>query len=135
MKFNAVDLTRMTLNGLRFHPQPLSQWPVVEIDVDEVKEKTCIASWRWDVYSLNEISEGVSECAWDALHLGFSYLLVDIISLPQADLNIIQKVIEFSQLYESLHAVIAYKVDPQLKRAWLKNEAYKILNSPTQLWY
>jgi hypothetical protein len=69
------------------------------------------------------------------MHLAFSYLLSDIVSLPQTAPDITQRLVTFSQLYESLHAVVAYQIDPNLKRAWLRSEAYKILKSPTRLAY
>src|SRR5260221_1502065 len=135
MKFKAVDLSRITPLDLRFNPQPPSKWPTVEIDVHEKWEDTCIASWKWDIATDNEISDKLSECVWDSLHLGFSYLLCDVVSLPQNDPDLSEKLIEFSQLYRSLHAVIAYTVDDEMKRPWLRNEAYKILESPTNLVY
>jgi len=135
MKLTAVDLSRITGDDLRFRPQPVSEWPTVEIEVDDVREHTCIASWRRDVESPDEISNRMSECAWDALHLGFSYLLCDIVTIPQAAPDLPTKIIEFSRLYESLHAVIAYEVDPDIKRIWLRHEARMILRSPTKLPY
>ena len=67
--------------------------------------------------------------------LGFRYMLADIISLRQDDPQLIEKVIEFSRFYQTLHAVVAYSVDPDLQRPWLRYEAYRILSSPTRLPY
>ena len=135
MRLVAVDLSRITGDDLRFRPQPVSEWPTVEIEVNDVREQTCIASWRRDVESANETSNRLSECAWDALHLGFSYLLCDIVSIPQNAHDLPERIIEFSRLYESLPAVIAYDVDPHIRRTWLSHEARMILRSPTKLPY
>jgi hypothetical protein len=62
-------------------------------------------------------------------------MLCDVVSLPEGLPDSPERMIEFSDLYESLHAVIAYHVDPELKRPWLRNEAYRILRSPTKLPY
>jgi hypothetical protein len=77
----------------------------------------------------------MSACAWDAMQLGFSYLLCDLISLPQEAPDIIEKLIEFNGLYRSLHAVLAHHVDPDLTRTWIKAEARTVLMSPTSLSY
>ena len=114
MKFKAIDLSRITRDELRFNPHPLSKWPTVEINVDDLIEQTCIASWRWDVRSADAWSNRMSEGAWDALNLNFYYLLSDIVCLSQGSPDIAQKVIEFSELYESLHCVIAYDVEDGL---------------------
>ena len=58
--------------------------------------------------------------------LGFRYMLADIISLRQ-EIN------EFSRFYQTLHAAVAYSVDPDLRRPWLKYESYRILSSPTRI--
>jgi hypothetical protein len=135
MKFRAIDLSRMSLEALNFRPDAISSWPTTELDVHQLRGHACIASWKWDVSSPDEWSYRLSECAWDGIQLGFRYLLADIVSLSQNPDNVAQELIEFSGLYESLHAVIAYGVDPDLKRPWLRNEARKILQSPTKLDY
>lgn len=136
MKFKAIDLTRITQDELRFGI-PLCKWPTVEIDIDDdkVKEQTCIASWRWDINSIDEISNRMSECAWDALNFKFKFLLCDLISIPQDSSETIDLLITFSKLYYSLQSVVAYDTDVEIKRTWLKNEAIKILDSPTSLFY
>lgn len=133
--FVAVDLTRLSKDDLRFRPNPVSAWPTVTIDVRNAEAVTCIASWRRDVRSASELSNRLSECAWDALTLGFSYMLCDIVSIPQDAPDLSEKIIGFSKLYASLHAVIAYEVDDDMKRVWLAHEARQILESPTQLYY
>jgi hypothetical protein len=135
MKFTAIDISRMTSTQLVNQPRPISYWPVEDIDVDKIAPEVCIASWHRDVVSIHEISNRLSECAWDAIHLGFHYMLCDIVSLPQQAPDISERVIEFSRLYSKLHAVISYNVDPDLTRPWLRHEAYQILTSRTSLAY
>lgn len=130
----AFDLTKISPHFLRMG-YPLSAWPTIDINVDDVKNKTCIASWRWDVDSLKQTSDRLSECAWDGIHMNFYYLLCDIVAIPQESIHKIQLLKTFSELYESLHAVIAYDTDPEMRRTWLKNEAIRILKSPTKLSY
>lgn len=136
MKLTAFDLNKIDRDFLR-RGIPLSQWPTtdIEVETDDIKEKTCIASWRWDVTSIHEVSYRMSECAWDALNLRFEFLLCDIISIPQNSPDIANILITFSKLYYTLHSVIAYDADVEIRRTWLKNEAIKILNSPTTLYY
>jgi hypothetical protein len=81
--------------------------PEQKIRVPDLAAQTCIASWRRDVLSTDEASAGLSECAWDGMTLGFRYLLADIISLRQDDPQLIEKIIEFSRFYLTLHAVVA----------------------------
>src|SRR5215216_1546959 len=106
-RFTAVDLSRMAPDDLYRRPQPLSQWPTADIRIEDVRDEICIASWRRDVASADAISRRMSECAWDAKQLGFSYLLCDVISLPQEAPDLIEKLIEFNGLYRSLHAVLS----------------------------
>jgi|GEM_PF-4422637 len=136
MKLKAFAISKMTREFL-IAGTPLYLWPVTEVDVEDEKifSQICIASWRWDVRSINEISNKLSECAWDALHLNFKFLLCDLISIPQDSPNIAEILIVFSNLYQTLHSVIAYKIDPEVKRPWLRNEAARILDSPTSLVY
>jgi hypothetical protein len=134
-RFTAVDLSRMAPDDLYRRPQPLSQWPTADIRIEDVRDEICIASWRRDVASADAISRRMSECAWDAKQLGFSYLLCDVISLPQEAPDLIEKLIEFNGLYRSLHAVLSHNVDPDLTRTWIKAEARNILMSPTALSY
>ena len=135
LTYDVIDLSRMSKEELAAQPRPLSSWPRAKIKISDVQKQTCIASWKRDISSVDEISNRLSECAWDGITMGFRYMLADIISLRQDDPEIIQKLIEFSRLYEALHAVISYDVDPDLKRPWLRSEARAILKSPTQLPY
>lgn len=133
--YEAVDLSRLRKEDLVKRPQPPSAWPKTKIRLRDVQGETCIASWRRDVLSGDEISNRLSECAWDGITMGFRYMLADLISLRQDDPLLDDKIIEFSQFYGRLHAVIAYQVDPDIQRPWLRNEAVHILGSPTQLPY
>lgn len=134
--YQAIDLTRMKRDDLAQNPRPVSEWPVMTIDVAKVPEDACIASWRRDIATTTQISNRLSECAWDAINMGFSFMLCDIVSLqPTNDQDVIEKLIGFSRLYSTLHSVVAYDVEPDLYRPWLKYEGIKILNSPTQLPY
>ncbi|MEM6718223.1 MAG: hypothetical protein AAF611_02810 [Bacteroidota bacterium] len=134
MKITAIDLRKITPHYLRMG-FPVSKWPKADIFLEDFLHETCIASWKWDISSIDEVSNNLSECAWDGFHLGFSFLLSDIVSINQNSENFINELIKFNSLYEKLHAVISYSVDPQMQRTWLKNEAIKILNSPTNLGY
>src|SRR6266581_4625014 len=135
MKLRAVDISRFTPEDLLYRPQPISSWPTVEVEPSDVEEISSIASWKWDISSSDDVSSSLSECAWDALHLGFTYMFCDVVAIPQSDPNISQALVEFSELYGKLHAVVSYAVDPDLKRAWLRNEGTRILTSPTRLAY
>ncbi len=134
-EFIAIDLSRIRPEELYRRPRPIACWPTVTIRIDDVREKTCIASWRRDVMSSHAVSQRLSECAWDALHLGFSYLLCDLVSLPQDAPDIAPKLIKFNKLYGILHAVVAYDADRDLRRTWIMPEARGIVMSPTALSY
>jgi len=125
----------MRAEELYTSPRPIAHWPTVTIRVEDVREKTCIASWRRDVMSSQAVSRRLSECAWDALYLGFSYLLCDLVSLPQDAPDIAPRLIKFNQLYSSLHAVVAHDADRDLRRTWIRAEARNIVMSPTALSY
>lgn len=136
MKLQAFDLTRITKDQLRYG-LPLSMWPVQTIDIEnsETRASTCIASWKWDISAMNEVSPRLSECAWDGLNLKFKFLLCDLISIPQHSPDTVDVLITFSKLYSVLHSVVAYDADADVRRTWLKNEAARILSSPTTLYY
>jgi hypothetical protein len=104
LTYEAVDLSRMSKGDLAQRPRPLSSWPTANIKISDVHQQTCIASWKRDTSSVHQISNRMSECAWDGITMGFRYMLADVISLPQDDPHVIEKVIEFSTLYEVLHS-------------------------------
>jgi hypothetical protein len=135
LSYDVIDLSLMSEDDIAARPLPISSWPRAKIRIGDAAAQTCIASWRRDVLSTDDASAGLSQCALDGLALGFRYMLADIISLRQDDPQLIEKIIEFSQCYQTLHAVVAYSVDPDLRRPWLRYEAYKILSSPTRLPY
>lgn len=135
MEFKVVDLKLLNKPDLQFNPVPIAEWPTALIDIEENKEDVCIASWHWDIKSDAEISNNLSECAWDALSLRFQYMLCDIVSLDQKSGELSSKLIIYSSYYRLLHCVISYHVDDDLKRPWLSYEAGNILESPTFLGY
>lgn len=132
-KYTALDIHRISNDELDH--QPVSHWSTVDILIEDSHETACIASWRRDVESSSQVSQKLAGCVRDARELGYSYLLCDLVSLPQQAPDTIERLIEFNQLYTSLHAVLAHDVDVDLRRTWIMAEARRVLQSRTSLSY
>jgi len=132
---NAVDLRAVGESRFESEAIRVAEVPRVKILVKDCVYEAAIASWRRDIDQENGSSVKLRKCMIEAKRSGFLYLLVDIISIEEDSDEVIYQVIEFSKLYNNLRSIICYEIDDDLKRPWLRNEALRILNSPTRLGY
>jgi hypothetical protein len=135
-RLDAIDLRSIDENKLERDGIPVGEIPRVKILVKDCADATAIASWRHDTSHGGILSHSLRNCILEARRWGLFYLLVDVISIEQGnDKVIIHQVIEFSKLYSSLKSIIAYDIEVDIWRPWLRNEAFRIMNSPTSLRY
>lgn len=131
----AVDLRAIDERSLDHAAMAVASIPRTRIRVRECAAESAIASWRRDVYEDHEASKNLTQCVLEAKRSNFFYLLVDMISIEQDSADVVRQIIDFSHLYSHLRSIIAYEVDDDIRRPWLRNEALRILTSPTRLGY
>jgi hypothetical protein len=131
----AVDLRAIDERSLDHAAMAVASIPRTRIRVKECAAESAIASWRRDVYEDHEPSKNFTQCILAAKRSQFFYLLADVVSIEQDRADVVRQIIEFSHLYSHLRSIIAYEVDDDIRRPWLRNEALRILMSPIRLGY
>eukprot|EP00457_Paulinella_chromatophora_P001774 gb/GEZN01001776.1/.p1 GENE.gb/GEZN01001776.1/~~gb/GEZN01001776.1/.p1 ORF type:complete len:746 (-),score=69.50 gb/GEZN01001776.1/:450-2687(-) len=117
---------------------PLKDWDMVPVLVGPGSTDVAIASWRWDVGSDAEVSPNLIKVLEKAaLYPNLNYVLADVISLDQTSADIMDKVVQFSDLYFHLQSVTSYGADPKQasdrSRCWIANETTRMIYSRTPI--
>lgn len=130
----AIDLRAIDERSLQA-AITVASLPRTRICVKDCSDESAIASWRRDVSEDHEPSKNLTQCVLEAKRSKFFYLLLDMVSIQQDSADVGRQIIDFSHLYSHLRSIIVYKIDDEIRRPWLRNEALRILNSPTRLGY
>jgi len=115
---------------------------LVSAPATHVKD-AAILSWRWDREHFLGKSRNVALALLHARESGLSYLFLDYVSVEQSlsKTALLQKVLQFGQLYAKIPVIAAYDEDGKnsvqfhndLRRPWILHELRKSSTNPTSI--
>jgi hypothetical protein len=108
---------------------------LVELPIDV--SHVAVLSWRWDWDNQGQGSKNILKAIILAKQIGIRYLFVDVVSIDQelkGD-DLIEQVMSFSTLYNTIPVLVAYEKDGEefaetIQRPWILSEVLLFRSSP-----
>lgn len=118
MDFLAIDVARTPFDS-EFRTVGVSRSELAVRSVSSRRPKVAVASWRWDFDGGR--SRNLASLLEFSISQGIEYLFVDVVSVDQSlrSSRLIEEVLRFAQLYDSLPVIAAY--DPAPTDRWPKD--------------
>lgn len=114
---------------------------VVRLPLDD-PSTAAVLSWRWDTDEADHPSRNIVSAILVAKKMGFRYLFIDVISIDQhlTGKALLERVIEFSNLYRTIPVIAAYdRIGADFKitirRPWISSELQAYRHNPTRIIY